>query len=104
VHGHLRQLTPLKPSTKYRLRCMIKRMAKPWAGAHIVEYEVGPKRQSKFVRAAMLNSTKVGAWETLETTFTTHPNPRSTAIYLYNTDKEQPAFFDAIEIEEVRGE
>ncbi|NOZ23011.1 MAG: hypothetical protein GXP25_18210 [Planctomycetes bacterium] len=102
VYGHLRQLTPLKPSTKYRLRCMIKRTGEKWAGAHIIEYEVGRQREAKFVRSATLNSTKIGEWETLETTFTTHPNPRSTAIYLYNTDKEQPAFFDAIEIEEVR--
>lgn len=102
VHGHLRQLTPLKPSTKYRLRCMIKRMGEKWAGAHIVEYEDGLKRQQKLVRAATLNSTKVGEWETLEATFTTHPNPRSTALYLYNTDKEKPAYFDGIAIEEVR--
>ena len=101
AHGLVNQLTPLKPNAQYRFACMIKRLGKKWAGAHIVEYEVGQKRTSDFVRSAALNSTKIGEWERLETTFTTHANPRSTAIYLYNTDTDQPAFFDGITIEEI---
>ena len=80
---------------------MVKRTGEKWAGAHVIEYEVGQKRKNKFVRSAVLNSTKVGEWETLETTFTTHPNPRSSAIYLYNSDPEKPACFDGVELEEV---
>jgi hypothetical protein len=93
-------LTPLKPDCMYRFRCMVKRSAAAtaWAGAHVVEYEEG----SEFVRSAVLNSTRVGEWEQLETEFTTHPDPRSTAIYLYNFDEAEPAWFDALELEEVR--
>ncbi len=91
-------LTPLKPDCKYRFKCMVKRTGEQWAGAHVVEYEEG----SKFVRSAVLNSSKRGQWETLETVFTTHPNPRSTAVYLYNYDADSPAYFDGLELEEVR--
>jgi hypothetical protein len=77
---------------------MVKRMGEQWAGAHFIEYLEG----SEFVRSAMLNSTKRGEWETLETEFTTHPNPRSSAIYLYNFDEQEPAWFDGLELEEVR--
>jgi hypothetical protein len=79
---------------------MVKRAAgaQQWAGAHVVEYEEG----SRFVRSAVLNSSKLGAWETLETVFSTHPNPRSTAIYLYNFDPDGSAWFDGLELEEVR--
>ncbi|MEW6355540.1 MAG: DUF6259 domain-containing protein [Planctomycetota bacterium] len=101
-HGHVAQLAPLKPNTKYRFTCHIKRTCETWAGAHIVEYEVGQQREAKFVRSAKLDSAKVGEWEKLETTFTSHPNPRNTAVYLYNGDKEKPAFFDGIVIEEAR--
>jgi len=91
-------LTPVKPNCRYRFRCMVKRLGEQWAGAHFVEYLEG----SEFVRSAMLNSTKRGEWETLETEFTTHPNPRSSAIYLYNFDEQQPAWFDGLELEEAR--
>jgi hypothetical protein len=77
---------------------MVKRTGEQWAGAHLVEYLEG----SEFVRSAVLNSTKRAEWETLETEFTTHPDPRSSAIYLYNFDDE-PAYFDGLELEEVRG-
>ena len=97
---HIRSLTPVKPNCEYRFKCMVRRSAaaQKWAGAHVVEYEEG----SKFVRSAMLNSSRLGEWETLETTFTTHPDPRSTAIYLYNFDENEPAWFDGIELEEVQ--
>jgi hypothetical protein len=94
---HISSLTPVKPDCRYRFKCMVKRMGEQWAGAHVVEYLEG----SEFERSAVLNSTKRGEWETLETEFTTHPNPRSSAIYLYNFDDE-PAYFDGLELEEVR--
>jgi hypothetical protein len=43
--------------------------------------------------------------EILETTFTTQPNPRSTAIYLYSLysyDPDNPVYYDALELEEAR--
>ncbi len=95
---HIRQLTPLKPNCKYRFKCMVKRTGQKWAGAHIVEYQEG----QKFLRSAALNSKKIGKWERLETTFTTHPNPRSTAIYLYNYDDKSPAYFDDVQLEEMK--
>jgi hypothetical protein len=98
-YGHISCLTPVKPNCKYRFKCLVKRTGEKGAGAHVVEYEEG----QKFVRSAALNSRKRGEWETLETVFTTHPNPRSTAIYLYNFDEKEPAWFDGIELEEVRG-
>jgi hypothetical protein len=49
-----------------------------------------------------LDAAKRGQWETLETTFTTHPNPRTTAVYLYNDDPDHPVYYDALELEEVR--
>ena len=103
-HGLVHQLAPLKPGVKYRLTCRIKRIGKGWAGAHIVEYEVGRKPARTFRRSAVLNSTKVGEWETLETTFVSHPDPRSTGLYLYNGDRDLPAFFDGIRLEEVRND
>lgn len=98
--GHLTSLTPIKPGCRYRLRCLVKRSARAtgWAGAHLVEYEEG----NQFVRSAVLNSTKLGEWETLETEFTSHADPRSSAIYLYNFDDREPAWFDGIELEEIR--
>jgi hypothetical protein len=91
------QTTPLKPGCKYRFKAMIKRTGPQWAWAHVVEYEDG----AKFVRSAALNGTKRGQWETLETTFTSHANPRSSAIYLYNYDPDNPAYFDGLELEEI---
>ncbi|NOY82142.1 MAG: hypothetical protein GXP31_14185, partial [Kiritimatiellaeota bacterium] len=98
--GHIRLLTPLKPNCRYRFRCMLKRDAGATGGvgAHMVEYLEG----SKFVRSAVLNSRKSGVWEMLETTFVSHPAPRSSAVYLYNFDKKHPAWFDALELEEIR--
>jgi hypothetical protein len=99
--AHLIQsLTPVKPNCRYRFRCMVKRSqdATGWAGAHVIEYEEG----LQFARSAALNSTKLGEWETLETAFTTHADPRTTAIYLYNFDDTAPAWFDGLELEEVR--
>ena len=90
--------TPLKPNCKYRFKAMVKRTGAEWAGAHVIEYEEG----SKFTRSAALNAGKRGEWATLETTFTTHPNPRSTAIYLYNYDPDNPVYYDGLELEEVR--
>lgn len=100
-HRHISLLTPVKPDTQYRFRCMVRRSAAAtgWAGAHVVEYLEG----SEFVRSATLNSTRQGEWEMLETVFTTHPDPRSTAIYMYNFDETEPAWFDGLELEEVRG-
>ncbi|NSW56261.1 MAG: hypothetical protein HPY44_09615 [Armatimonadetes bacterium] len=97
---HVSSLTPLKPNTRYRFRCMIRRSpnATQWAGAHVVEYLEG----STFERSAVLNSTRLGEWETLETVFTSHPDPRSSAIYLYNFDENEPAWFDGLELTEVR--
>lgn len=95
--GHILQLTPLKPNCRYRFKCMVKRTGAKWAGAHVVEYEEG----QKFVRSAALNSKKTGQWERLETTFTTHPNPRSTAIYLYNYDDKSPVYYDDLQLEEM---
>lgn len=96
---HISSLTPLKPNTRYRFRCMVRRSpnATAWAGAHVVEYLEG----SAFERSAALNSTRAGEWETLETVFTSHPDPRSTAIYLYNFDENEPAWFDGLELTEV---
>ncbi|MBM3501628.1 MAG: hypothetical protein FJX74_23490 [Armatimonadetes bacterium] len=99
--AHLIQsLTPVKPNCRYRFRCMVKRGegATGWAGAHVLEYLEG----NEFARSAALNGTKLGEWETLETTFTTHADPRTTAIYLYNFDDTQPAWFDGLELDEVR--
>ncbi len=98
--GHVRLLTPLKPNCRYRFRCRLKRDigATGGVGAHLVEYLEG----SKFVRSAVLNSRKSGVWENLETTFVSQRAPRTSAIYLYNFDKEHPAWFDALELEEVR--
>jgi len=100
IHGHARLLTPVKPNCRYRFKCMLKRSEKATGGvgAHVVEYEEG----SQFVRSAALNSKRPGDWETLETEFTTHADPRSTAIYLYNFDETEPAWFDGIELEEIR--
>jgi hypothetical protein len=97
---HVSSLTPLKPNARYRFRCMIRRSpnATQWAGAHVVEYLEG----STFERSAVLNSTRLGEWETLETIFTSHPDPRSSAIYLYNFDENEPAWFDGLELTEVR--
>lgn len=91
-------LAPLKPNCRYRFKAMIKRTGTQWAGAHVIEYEEYPK----FTRSAALNAAKRGEWETLETTFTTHPNPRTTAVYLYNDDPDHPVYYDALELEEVR--
>jgi hypothetical protein len=96
-HGHFSSLTPLKPGCKYRFKGMVKRSGEKGAGAHVIEYE----EKLNFVRSAALNSTKRGEWETVETVFTTHRNPRSTAIYLYNFDEKSPAWFDALELEEL---
>lgn len=96
----LSSLTPLKPATRYRLRGMLQRPAGATGlvGAHVIEYEEG----SKFVRSAELNCRRTGEWETLEIEFTTHPNPRSTAIYLYNFNDATPAYYDGLHLEEVR--
>ena len=98
---HLSTLTPVKPACRYRFRCMVRRSAAAtgWAGAHVVEYEEG----SSFTRSAVLNSSKVGEWESLETEFTSLPDPRSTAIYLYNFDEAEPAWFDRLQLEEIGG-
>jgi len=98
---HLSTLTPVKPACRYRFRCMVRRSAAAtgWAGAHVVEYEEG----SSFTRSAVLNSSKVGEWESLETEFTSLPDPRSTAIYLYNFDEAEPAWFDGLQLEEIGG-
>jgi len=100
--SHITQLTPLKPNCKYLFRCMVKRTGEKPASAHVVEYEDTSKGGSKFVISARLASAKIGEWERLETTFTTHPNPRSTAVYLYNYDPDHPAYFDGLALEEVR--
>lgn len=96
--GMLISITPLKPNCKYRFKAMIRRTGTQWAGAHVIEYEEG----AAFRRSAALNSTQRGEWETLETTFVSHPNPRSSAIYLYNMDPENPACYDGLKLEEVR--
>ena len=67
-----------------------------------VGYEDTAKAGSKFVISARLASAKVGEWERLETTFTSHPNPRSTGVYLYNYDPDHPAYFDGVALEEIR--
>ena len=99
-HKHISLLTPVKPNCRYRFRAMVKRSAAAngWAGAHIIEYEEG----SKLVRSAALNSTRSGEWETLEIEFTTHPNPRTSAIYLYNFDPKKPAWFDGLSLSEIK--
>jgi len=99
-HYYIRLLTPLKPNTRYRFRCMLKRDpgAAGGVGAHMIEYLEG----RKFVRSAALNAKSSDKWETLETSFTSHSSPRSSAVYLYNFDKTHPAWFDALELEEVR--
>jgi polynucleotide 5'-kinase involved in rRNA processing len=48
-----------------------------------------------------LNSTKRGQWEILETTFMSHAKPRSSAIYLYNYDPDNPVYFDGLELKEI---
>jgi len=98
-HKHISNLTPVKPNCRYRFRAMLKRHpdATGGVGAHVVEYEEG----LKFERSAALNSHKAGEWEELECEFTTHADPRSTAIYLYNFDDDLPAWFDGLELEEI---
>jgi hypothetical protein len=95
--------TPLKPNCTYRFKAMVKRTGvppaeAPPAGAQVIEYEEG----ETFTRSAVLSAATYGTWETLQTTFTTHPNPRATAIYLYNFDPDHPVYYDGLELEEVR--
>ena len=91
-------LAPLKPNCRYRFKAMVKRTGAQWAGAHVLEY----LDNANFARSAALNSTKRGEWETLETTFTTQSDPRTTAVYLYNYDPDNPVYYDGLELEEVR--
>jgi hypothetical protein len=91
-------VTPLKPGCRYRFKALIRSTGLMGASAQIIEYEEG----EKFVRSASLNSARRGAWEKVETTFRSHPNPRSSAIYLYNEDPDNPVWFDGLELEEIR--
>jgi hypothetical protein len=91
-------LAPLKPNCRYRFKAMVKRTGPQWAGAHVIEY----LDNTNFARSAALGSTRRGEWETLETTFTTHADPRTTAVYLYNYDPDNPVYYDGLELEEVR--
>lgn len=100
-NGHITQRAPLKPNTKYRFRCMIRNAGNRRGAAHIVEYEGGLQREHKFVRSATLASTKSGQWETLETVFTSHPDPSATGVYLYSNDRENVVWFDGIALEEI---
>jgi len=54
------------------------------------------------VRSGSIEPTKSGEWERLTTEFTTHPDPRSTALYLYNFSKTGAVWFDDLKIEEIR--
>ncbi|MBU0609135.1 MAG: hypothetical protein KKI08_14715 [Armatimonadetes bacterium] len=95
----LNVLTPLKPGCRYRLSGMIRReTADAGCSATMIEYT----DEKNFVRSGAISPTKAGEWERLTTEFTTHPNPRSTAIYLYNFSKTSPAWFDDLKIEEIK--
>ncbi|KKK66352.1 hypothetical protein LCGC14_2964970 [marine sediment metagenome] len=63
--------------------------------------DTGDVKISAYLKAAH-NAIRRGEREVLQTTFTTHPNPRSTAIYLYNYDPDNPVYYDGLEPEEVR--
>ena len=95
----LNVLTPLKPGCRYRLSGMIRReAADAGCSATMIEYT----DEKNFVRSGAISPTKAGEWERLTTEFTTHPNPRSTALYLYNFSKTSPAWFDDLKIEEIK--
>ena len=53
-------------------------------------------------RMSSYRCTTQGRWQRQTVEFTTHPDPRSTAIYLYNFNKDADAWFDGIELTEVR--
>jgi hypothetical protein len=98
-HGHVTVLTPLKPGCRYRFSGMIRRETTDTsASAQVVEYT----DERNFVRSATLAPTQAGEWERLSTDFTTHENPRSTAIYLYNFSKTTAAWFDDLRLEEIK--
>ncbi|MBM4083751.1 MAG: hypothetical protein FJ272_03090 [Planctomycetes bacterium] len=97
-HGHVSLLTPLKPSTRYRFSAKIKRDApKSDARASVIEYEEGLKFK---ISASVGSGGKADEWEAFTTEFTSHPNPRTSAVYLY-LGSSQTAWFDDLRLEEI---
>jgi len=98
VYGFAHLLTPLKPNCRYRFSAMMKNAVAGGVAAHVVEYV----DERNFVRSAELACTVQGQWQRQTVEFTTHSDPRSTAIYLYNFNRDTDAWFDGIELTEVR--
>jgi len=91
-------LTPLKPSTRYRFSAKVRRdMEKSAARAAIVEYEDITKFH---VSASLGSGGKSNKWQEFSTEFTSHPAPRSSAVYLY-LGEDKTAWFDDLKLEEV---
>jgi hypothetical protein len=96
--GHVNLLTPIKPSTRYRFSARIKRdTAKSDARASVIEYEEGSKFR---ISASVGSGGKSDEWEAFTTDFTSHENPRTSAVYLY-LGKSRTAWFDDLKLEEI---
>ncbi|HOM82087.1 MAG: hypothetical protein GX785_18415 [Armatimonadetes bacterium] len=97
--GFVSTLTPIKPGTRYRLSARIKRdTAGSDTRVAMIEYEEG----SKFhVSASVGAGGKANEWQEFTTEFTSHPSPRSSAVYLYRGNSKA-AWFDQIELVELK--
>ncbi|MCC7494019.1 MAG: hypothetical protein IT204_16800 [Fimbriimonadaceae bacterium] len=95
-------LTPLKPATRYRLSGWIKRRGSPAAHVSLalVEYEEGSQLR---VACDVGSRGQQDRWEEFSAEFTSHPGPRSSAVYLYNRGGTGSAWFDDLRLEEVKG-
>lgn len=98
--GHVSALAALKPNTRYRFSGAIRRHT---VGSHVsaavIEYEEG----SAFRLSAELGANGAqDQWERFETEFTSHPAPRTSAVYLYNRGGRGSAWFDDLRLEELR--
>ena len=63
----------------------------------MIEYEEG----SKFRVSVGRRGGKANEWQEFTTEFTSHPSPRSSAVYLYRGNSKA-AWFDQIELVELK--
>ncbi|MBI2298914.1 MAG: hypothetical protein HYU66_08200, partial [Armatimonadetes bacterium] len=95
----LTNLTPIKPLTRYRMSAWIRRHVEgAYVSVALVEYEAGT---TLTVLLDLGAGGKQEAWEQCTGEFTSGPNPRSSAIYLYNRNGKGQAWFDDITLEEL---
>jgi hypothetical protein len=94
------QHLPLKPRTRYRFSCRIRRQAE-CRGVSAAVVEFLEDKGLRMHRAGVNPSVQPGTWESYSLEFETGETFRDTAIYLYNTHSTVKAWYDDIELVEL---